>query len=277
MRSKLFAVLVWVALPLARSQQPIAAPAQPAWPEPCVAGARPSFDVVSVKPIQANSHGATVHGTPDGMMLSGALRRMILYSYALHEFQVTGGPDWIATSTWEVHGKDDTPDPDASKLNEAERKALNETRMQQVQSLLMDCFQLKCHMTTKELPIYELVVAKGGAKLKETPTDQARRDSTSIGGHGAQMHATATGLTTERIAALLGNEVDRLVVDKTGLGGHYDLTLDWVHDAPEESADTPSGPTVFTALEEQLGLKLEPAKGPVPVLVIDSAEKPGED
>ena len=272
MRSKLCAVLMWIALPFAVAQQPAAAR-----PEPCVAGARPSFDVVSVKPIETNSHSSTVHGGPDGMMLGGALRRMILYAYNLHDFQLMGGPDWIATSTWEVHGKDDAPDPDASKLNEAERKALNERRMQQVQSLLMDRFKFKCHMTTKELPIYELVVAKGGMKLKETAADQAKRDSTSINGHGQQMHATATGLSTERIAALLGSEVDRLVVDKTGLTGRYDLTLDWVHDAQEESADMASGPTLFTALEEQLGLKLQPAKGPVPVLVIDSAEKPGED
>ena len=211
------------------------------------------------------------------MMLGGALRRMILYAYQLHEFQLTGGPDWIATSTWEVHGKDDTPEPDGSKLSAAERKAQNEMRTQQVQSLLMDRFKLKCHMITKEMSIYELVVAKGGPKLKETTADEAKRDSTSINGHGQQMHATSTGVTTERIAALLGNEVDRLVVDKTGLTGRYDLTLDWVHDAQEESADMPSGPTLFTALEEQLGLKLQPAKGPVPVLVIDSAEKPGED
>jgi uncharacterized protein (TIGR03435 family) len=277
MRGKLLVILMWVALPFAWSQQPIAAPSEPAFSEPCVAGARPSFDVVSVKPIDANSHSASVHGTPDGMMLSGALRRMILYAYALHEFQVTGGPDWIATSTWEVHGKDDKPEPDGSKLSAAQRKEQNDRRMQQVQSLLMDRFRLKCHMTTKELPIYELVVAKGGPKLSETTVDEAKGESTSVNGHGTQMHAKSTGVTTKAMVSLLGSEVDRLVVDKTGLTGRYDLTLDWVHDSPEASADMPSGPTLFTALEEQLGLKLQPAKGPVPVLVIDSAEKPGED
>ena len=76
---------------------------------------------------------------------------------------------------------------------------------------------------------------------------------------------------------MLGNEVNRLVVDKTGLTGSYDVTMDWAHDEREGSADTPAGPTVFTALEEQLGLKLESVKGPVPVLVIDGAEKPGVD
>jgi uncharacterized protein (TIGR03435 family) len=272
MRGTLCAVLVWVALPFAAAQQSGAAL------EPCVAGARPSFDVVSVKAIQGNSNSSTVHGTPDGMMLGGALRRMILYAYNLHDFQLTGGPDWIATSTWEVHAKNDTPDPDYLKLNEAERKALSEKRMQAVQSILIDRFQFKCHMTTKEMPIYELVPAKGGVKLRQTAAEESKRGSTSINGHGQQMHATSTGVTSERIATMLGSEVDRLVVDKTGLTGSYDLTLDWVHDAPTEvTADTASGPTLFTALEEQLGLKLQPAKGPVPVLVIDSAEKPGED
>jgi uncharacterized protein (TIGR03435 family) len=91
------------------------------------------------------------------------------------------------------------------------------------------------------------------------------------------MHQTATGVTAALIASVLTNEVDRMVVDKTGLTGSYDLTLDWVRDAPSDSTDAPAGPTIFTALEEQLGLKLVPAKGPIPVLVIDAVEKPSEN
>ena len=208
MRGSLCAVLVWIAVPMAMAQQPAAAPAQPAWPEPCVAAARPSFDVVSVKAIDAKSHSSSVHTTPDGITLTGALHGMILFSYNLHDFQLTGGPDWIATSTWEVHGKNDTPDPDYSKLGQAERKALGQKRMQQVQSILMERFRLKCHMTTKDLPIYELVVAKGGSKLKQASAEESKGSSTSTNGHGLQMNATATGITSGEIRQRGPRQID---------------------------------------------------------------------
>jgi uncharacterized protein (TIGR03435 family) len=270
-RIALIATCVLTAVLPARSQQ---APA----PDPCAPAARASFDVVSVKPSQTPSSSSSMNGTPDGVRITGSLRRMILYGYMLHDFQLTGGPDWVATSTWVVTAKNDTPDPDFSKLSKDQLQALYSKRMQQVQAMLMDRFQLKCHIAPKEMPIYELVQAKGGAKLKPTTADVSKQNSDSSSGHGVQMHNTATGVTSARIASLLTTEVDRMVVDKTGLPGSYDLVLDWVHDAPASaSADSPSGPTIFTALEEQLGLKLVPAKGPVPVMVIDAVEKPSEN
>jgi uncharacterized protein (TIGR03435 family) len=246
-------------------------------PDPCTVSERASFDVTSVKPMEGNSGSSSWNGTPDGVILKGSLRRMILNAFQLHDFQVSGGPDWVATSTWEVHAKNDTPDPDYRKLSPSELQALRNRRMQQMQALLMDRFQLKCHAVAKQLPVYELVIAKGGLKLKETTAPENKRNSDSSDSRGSQMHMTATGVTAERIAATLGNQVDRMVIDKTALTGSYDLTLDWVHDSSSASADAPSGPTIFTALEEQLGLKLQPAKGPVAVLVIDAVEKPSEN
>jgi uncharacterized protein (TIGR03435 family) len=270
-RIALFAAIVLMAVVPARPQD---APA----PDSCAPAARASFDVVSIKPSQTPSTSSSMNGTPDGVVMTGSLRRMILFSFALHDFELTGGPDWVATSTWVVTAKNDTPDPDFSKLSKDELQALFDKRRQQVQSIVIDRFQLKCHMTAKETPIYELVQAKGGAKLKPTTAEAGKQNSDSSSGRGLQMHEAATGVTASRIASLLTNEVDRLVVDKTGLTGSYDLTLDWVHDAPAASAaDAPAGPTIFTALEEQLGLKLVPAKGPVPVLVIDAVETPSEN
>jgi uncharacterized protein (TIGR03435 family) len=208
------------------------------------------------------------------VVITGTLRRMILYGYGLQDFQLSGGPDWVSTATWVMSAKNDTPDPDFSKMSKAELQVMYDKRMQQVQAMLMDRFQLKCHIAPKEMPTYELVQARGGAKLKPTTADTSKQNSSSSSGHGLLMHEAATGVTTERMASLLTTEMDRMVVDKTGLTGSYDLTLDWVQDAPSGSTDAPSGPTIFTALEEQLGLKLVPAKGPVPVLVIDSVEKP---
>ena len=243
-------------------------------PDPCAAGARASFDVVSIKPSQTPSDSSSIHEIPDGVVMIGSLRRMMLFGFNLHDFQLMGSPDWVSTATWVVNAKNETPDPDFSKLSRAEQQALWDKRMQQVQSMLMDRFQLKCHMATKELPIYELVQAKGGAKLKPTTAQANEQNSDTRSGPGLQMHQTATGVTADLIVSVLTNEVDRMVVDKTGLTGSYDLTLDWVRDAPADSTDASAGPTIFTALEEQLGLKLVAAKGPVPVLVIDAVEKP---
>jgi uncharacterized protein (TIGR03435 family) len=273
MRSVLFAALVLSVGPGLMAQQADAAKAA----DPCAADARPSFDVVSVKPSESDSRSSSMRGTPDGVIITSSLRRMILSAFTLHDFQLSGGPDWVATSTWVLTAKNDAPDPDSSKMTQEERKAQFDKRMQELQAALMDRFQLKCHMTTKELPIYQLVQAKGGARLKETTAEQGKQGNTSINGRNGTIHAVATGITSERIATMLGNEVDRLVVDKTGLKGNYDVTMDWVHDAQEPNADAASGPTVFTALEEQLGLKLEPVKGPVPLLVIDHIEKPAEN
>jgi uncharacterized protein (TIGR03435 family) len=273
MRSVLFAALALSVGPGLMAQQADTAKA----PDPCAADGRPSFDVVSVKPSESDSRSSSMRGTPDGVIITSSLRRMILSAFTLHDFQLSGGPDWVATSTWVLTAKNDAPDRDSSNMTQEERKAQFDKRMQELQAALMDRFQLKCHMTTKELPIYQLVQAKGGARLKETTAEQGKQGNTSINGRNGTMHAVATGITSERIATMLGNEVDRLVVDKTGLKGNYDVTMDWVHDAQEPNADAASGPTVFTALEEQLGLKLEPVKGPVPLLVIDHIEKPAEN
>ena len=278
MKQALFAVFACALLAVSVANAQAAANQAAAF-EPCPAAdtIKPVFDVVSVKPSDSPPTRSSMHGTPDGVMLTATLRRAILNAYRLHDFQLTGGPDWMSTQSWEIQGKMDTPAPDPGTLSPAERKQLEESRMLQLQAALIDRFHLRCHATEKEMPVYELVPAKGGAKLQEVTAEEDKRNALSTNGHGTQMHAVAKGITTEAMVNALSNEVGRIVVDKTGLTGHYNLTLDWVHDAaPGEgaSADASSGPTIFTALEEQLGLKLVPAKGPVEVLVVDGAEKP---
>jgi uncharacterized protein (TIGR03435 family) len=134
-----------------------------------------------------------------------------------------------------------------------------------VQTLLADRFQLKFHRETRELPIYALVVAKNGAKLH----------AVSAAGLGVGMgkgRFNGRGADMPTLASVLSNELGRLVFDRTGLSGFYDFTLTFEPD-DTRAADT-AGPSLFTALQEQLGLRLEPQKGPVETLVIDHAEKP---
>jgi uncharacterized protein (TIGR03435 family) len=263
-------------VPLAMGQKDVAAGAGLA---PGAAGVRATFDVSTVKASQTSSRSSSMRSRADGITASGSLRRFAEVAYGLRDFQVTGGPDWVNTSTWEVAAKIDPPDVAPAKTDAAAYDAWNERRMERMQSLLAERFGLKCHMTTKELPVYELVLAKGGSKLKETTAEEGKRGSTNVEGQGRKSQATFTGVTTKSLATSLSSEAGRLVLDKTGLTGSYDFTLTWTNDdhSMETEADAASGPTLFTAVQEQLGLKLEPSKGPVPVLVIDSAERPGEN
>jgi uncharacterized protein (TIGR03435 family) len=139
---------------------------------------------------------------------------------------------------------------------------------QRIRGLLAQRFALKCHFETRELPVYNLVLAKGGSKLTPTPPDAKDKGSLDPNGGNGVRRIDGTGVSLEFIAAILSQSVGRLIIDKTGL---YDFTLTYTSDADAGSSasDAPAGPTVFTALEEQLGLKLESAKGPIQVLVID--------
>ena len=206
----------------------------------------------------------------DSFTSSSVLRRLILFSYDLHEFQLTGGPDWVNTQVWEISARVDPPDPDPVSLDEAGRKKLLDLERQRLQSLMADRFKFKCHMTTKELPIYELVPAKGGTKLTPTTAPPEKQGSMSSTGNNRNEELVATGILLSDLVRYLSSEVGRSIVDKTALTGRYDMKITF-RPAMASAADSDaSGATIFTALEEQLGLKLVSAKGPVKVLVIDS-------
>ena len=248
--------------------------------DPCAAPAnRPKFDVVSIKPATTAGEG-WIRPSADGLTFTGAPNRVIRFAYNLLSFQLAGGPDWMRTQNWEIRAKSDSPDPDFAQLSDGQRQALWDKRMQQLQSMLADRFQFKCHMTQKEMPVYELVVAKGGSKLKESTAEGANRGYISIEGHGLSQHAGGKAVGLDRIALVLSGPTGRMVLDKTGLTGSYDFSLDWTNQAAagaETAPEASSGASIFTAVEEQLGLKLQPAKGPVPVMVVDQVEKPTEN
>jgi uncharacterized protein (TIGR03435 family) len=145
-----------------------------------------------------------------------------------------------------------------------------------LQAVLAERFQMKVHQEDREAPIYALIVAKNGSKLKEATeagADSLNVERGQIIGHSLSLQELAKGLT--------GGNTGRVVVDRTGLTGKYDFTLTWT---PDQGAAPPGpdggatenvpGPSIFTAIQEQLGLKLEPAKGPVKTLVIDHIERP---
>jgi uncharacterized protein (TIGR03435 family) len=260
-------------LPLARAQQ---AATSSAVVDPCAAQSRASFDVATVKPSGESAGDSSMNTRLNSMSATMTARRLIENAYGLRDFQVSGGPGWVNDASWEVQAKIDPPEP--SNLDEAGRKAVGDRERQRLQSLLADRFQLKCHMTTKELPVYELVQARTGSKLTHTTAPDDKTHFIHSNGNARKVEFNATGISMTEAATSFSDAVGRTVIEKTGLTGSYDLQLTY---APAMStgqdADAATGPTIFTALEEQAGLKLVSAKGPVQVLVIDSIEKPSEN
>lgn len=261
-------------LSISQAQQPATATAAD---DPCAAQSRPAFDVATIKPSDKPAGGSSMRRRSDSFTSSSVLRQLILFSYDLRNFQITGGPDWVNTQVWEISAKVDPPDPDPMALDEVARRGLIDTERQRIRSLMADRFQFKCHMVTKELPIYELVPAKGGVKLIATTAPLEKQGSMSSNGNNHSVKLVATGIGMDNLTRYLSSEVGRSVVDKTGLMGSYDMTMTWMPAMASAADSDASGATIFTALEEQLGLKLVSAKGPVKVLVIDSVEKPSED
>jgi uncharacterized protein (TIGR03435 family) len=190
----------------------------------------------------------------------------IQQAYQIHENnRILNAPEWVkGPGMWQIDAKV------AGEDVAAFQKLTRDQHMRMLQPLLADRFHLKAHIEQREMPIYELVVAKGGSKLKEAPPNQAGGAHMIVDGSGK---VDAANASLAGLPGLLNREVGRPVVDKTGLTGKYNFTLEYAA-VSKAGTDDSAGPSIFTALEEQLGLKLEPTKAPMDVLVIDSIEQP---
>ena len=238
-----------------------------------------------------------VMNTPDGFSATTTVQMMIRVAYGIEDNQISGAPGWVGSEKYNVEAKMDQVTAD--KLKKLGETQVMPARQQMLQTLLADRFKLAIHRETKELPIYSLVVAKSGSKLHEAkPGDTYPNGIKAPAGlpapHATHLmrmgrgELTAQGIAMDQIAHLLTQQIGRTVVDNTGLKGNYDFTLHWTPDQsaptlngpsgdPDGSTSSESGPSIFTAIQEQLGLKLESQKGPVEILVIDHIEKPSEN
>lgn len=234
------------------------------------ANAHFTYDVISIRPSKANE-GMSLQPSSDGILIPNTtLLQLIFNAYNVNgtsniskDYQVSGLPGWALSSRFNVEAKMDMNTMVA--LQRLPPKEQWRQRQFMLQALLEDRFKLKIRHGTKELPIYALVFAKGGFKLKES-------QATRMGGMAGEGRINFTALSIDDFTFTLSGDVDRVVVNKTGLKGKYDIALRWTPDEMQSTTD--SGPSIFTALQEQLGLKLEPTRGPVNILVIDHVEKP---
>jgi bla regulator protein blaR1 len=231
----------------------------------------PAWDVISVKQSDAQKcQGMGMGKTADAVDISCVpLLFLIQETYGIPDAnRIAGAPEWAKDSLrYDIHAK--VAGEDAAvfdKLGQQEMKRM-------LQSLLIDRFYLKTHLEKRDMPVYKLVIAKSGPKLKQATAQESASEARLSGGRGK---LEAIGAQLSSLPMLLSNEAGRPVVDKTGLTGKYDFTLEYVP-ASHAATDETGGPSIFTALEQQLGLKLEPVKAPMDVLVIDHAEKPNLD
>jgi uncharacterized protein (TIGR03435 family) len=232
---------------------------------------RPSFEVASVKPGDPNSRpGGVGYGLGKFNATNYPLYKLIGWAYDARDYQISGGPNWLASTNFTIEAKLDGAIPIPPGLAGSQPVRL------MLQSLLAERFKLAVHKETREEQVYELVPDKGGSKLKEvTVPGQLRMGRGELTGKGAPVLFLVNQLS---------QQLGRSVVDKTDLTGRYDFTLKWTpdpggfavaHDVPDVPPPADStGPSLFTALQEDLGLRLQSAKGRVEIIVIDHVEKP---
>ena len=293
--------------------------------------ATPVYEVASIKPTKsASANGVFRIGfstTPDGFTAENVTLMLLIQSaYGVNKDRFSGVPEWFNTEHYDIDAKMDGETAEAlKKLNKDELKIV---RQKMLQALLAERFKLTVHTETKDLPIYNLVIAKGGLKMQESkPEDPATKDANSAlnsalgqaksasgpsavsnnsGGNksisvgpggsgtvafsstrgGGLRSTSGKGVPIDNLLSTLSSAVGRPVIDKTGLTGKYDYKLEYAADNAQAIAPggdstgsavpdaEPAGPNIFTAVQEQLGLKLESGKGPVAIYMIDHVEKP---
>src|SRR5262249_31296153 len=258
------------------------------------------FETASVKanlePMPTGTTGSVVP-FPGRLVTRAALLRFVIQqAYEVRRDQVVGGPDWMDTARYDIVAKadGDTTFPQLFLM---------------LQSLLEDRFRLKVHRETRQLPVYELTVAKGGSKLQQPkpggcfalplngppippppgPGAAPPCGRVFVGMFNGRANLEGGNVPVSELVRVLSNMLGRTVTDKTGISGSYDIHLPFAPDAALQglpgvgapggpalpvSADPAAGATIFTAIQEELGLRLESTKGPVQVLIIDHAEKP---
>jgi uncharacterized protein (TIGR03435 family) len=214
------------------------------------------FEVASVKPQAPGDTRGSIQPSPGAFIANGIpLKLLIEIAYRLKDFQITGGLSWIDTDKYDI-----------SARAAAGVIPTHQEMQSMLQALLADRFGLKVHRETREMPAFALTVNKGGPKLAQPAATDPPEPFVSIG-NGI---LTGRRMNMPGLADALSSESDRIVLDRTELSGDYDLTLKW---NPDASAQDTSSVSLFTAIQEQLGLRLEATKAPVEVLVIDSVQK----
>jgi len=283
------AALIALACPmlLAQTTPALAAPSSPTPIPTTNATPAPSFDVATIKPHPGMVPRMALKYQPDGFTGTESLAMLVEYAYGVRaDDQVSGVPDWAKEAWFDIQVKLSAADfAEMLKMSQAE---INDRYQLMMQALLAERFKLKVHSETKQVKVYELVVAKGSSQLKDSATDpnpplgKGEDGKPSFGIRWLKDTTIVQSLSMANLARFLSRPVfgvGRPVLDKTGLTSTYDYTLNWsIYSASAAASNSPTDDTtsIFTALGE-IGLKLQPSTGPIDILVIDHVEHPTEN
>jgi len=243
------------------------------------------FDVASIRPNNSDHTARThIYSYADHghfVAINATVMQLLQYAYILPESRILDAPAWTKSAKYDIEGKSDPGF--AEKLAALPYSEAKAQLLKMVQTLLTDRFHLAAHLESRELPVYDLVVSKGGAKFASVKDEGTTIDS---GTHSGSTTITikSSSHATADLAEMLARFTGRVVLDKTGLEGNYTISLKFAADDARsglpntETVSAPdAGPSVFTALKEQLGLELKSSKAAVDVLVIDHIDPPTEN
>jgi uncharacterized protein (TIGR03435 family) len=220
-----------------------------------------AFEVVSVKPNRSGTDSSHARSRPGRYYATNIkVKELIQDAFGVKEFQISGAPRWTETEGFDIDAITGT----SSDLTDKEFEPI-------LRALLTDKFQLRFHRETKQLPAYSLIVAKNGPKLRAHSGDAVF--DVSIRRRPGKLILSGTKMSMSRLTEVLSRRIEHIVLDRTGLSGEYDLKMEWAPDPSGESADA----SIFTALQEQLGLKLESTRALVEIVVIDGVERLSEN
>jgi len=255
-------VLICVGAVAARAQDAASGSTKPA---AMAADADPDWDVVTVKPSDPNTVGDHIEQHGRHLTISNdTLEMLFVIGYNVQKNQIVDAPEWVKTARWEIDGLCNTD----GEVNLPQLQKM-------IQKVLAERFGLRLHRAQREMSVYAIVLAKGGPKMTVHATAQSalpeQHPREDRGQHTEMMKNFSMG----DLALILEFRVDRPVIDRTGLNDRYDMTLKWTYDEDRAPTDGTAAPSLFTAMQEQLGLKLEPMKAMTDVLVIDKLERPG--
>jgi uncharacterized protein (TIGR03435 family) len=224
--------------------------------------ANPDWDVVTIKPGDPNGGQRIRFRGRHVVLQSHTVEDILLIGYGVQKSQLAGEPDWAKTEHWDVDG-----------IPNVEGQPSLRQLQTMMQKILLERFGLKLHHEQREMPVFALTVSKGGPKMNPDTSDpNGWMDQDNSNANGRDVESLKNASMPD-LALILQFRVDRPVIDQTGLKGRYDFKLQWsTDDAQTPRPDAPPG--LFTAIQEQLGLKLDPVKSPADVLVIDHIEKP---
>jgi uncharacterized protein (TIGR03435 family) len=248
-----------------------------------------TFEVASIKRGAPDAQGFYLQLQPGGglKVVAATLKNLLAFAYSLREFEISGGPEWAGSDRFDISARAGSPtvSPGATgnPPQTTDGRRLAQEARERVKTLLAERFQLTVHRESREQNVYVLVVAKTGPKFGE-----AKPDSGNLV-RGRAGSITGQGVAIQMLVVNLSNQLGRPVLDRTGLAGKYDFKLEWTPDSTRLGlAAVPTGsegpmpaepvyPSLFAALQEQLGLRLESQKAAVEMLVIDHVDKPSEN